>query len=264
VVFVKQGANPYVVVADDIKKDTAEHDYHWQWWTEAKAVAGAGTFAKPFLIDGQKAQCAIAFVEPEAPAHVFEAIKAPDSRRGLELGRLRVNRRAIEARYVALAAAWRKEAKPPVMRRGPKVSGNPAAASIAVEGEGFRDLIVWQPEDASGRGALLTAGRLKTDALMTVVRTDARGRVTAYLMGDGSTLEFGGRTLARSPQPLSISADAKGAMATGARRAREGEAPLEASGSFRVPGAKAAVWVDGERVQKPAIKGEMVTINGKK
>jgi hypothetical protein len=42
-VFVKQGANPYVVVADDIQKDRDEHDYHRQWWTEAREITGRGT-----------------------------------------------------------------------------------------------------------------------------------------------------------------------------------------------------------------------------
>ena len=260
-IFVKQGPNPYIVVADDMKKDATAHDYHWQWWTEARSIAGEGTFQKPFVIDGAKARCGIAFVEPEAPAHEFEVVKSPDSRRGLELGRLKVNRRAVEARYIAVAAAWRQSAAQPVMRKGPPVSGNAGAASIVVEGEGFRDLIVWQPEDAAGRGQRITAGKLKTDALMAVVRTDLRGNVTGYLMGDGSTLDFAGKKLARAVQPFSVSADAKAAMAAGARRAREGLPPLRATGAFRLPNKAAEVWADGERL-RAEVKSGMVTIEG--
>lgn len=245
--FVKQGPNPYVVVADDIRKDADDHDYHWQWHTEALSVEGEGSFERPFLIEGADARCGIAFLEPAAPAHEFRIVESPH-RPDIRLGLLRVSRRGVRTRFLAVAAAWRKGARRPAVRRGPDVEGNPAAATVWVEGEGFRDLVLWQPE-AGERGRLVVAGPLKTDALMAAVRTESGGNVTGYVMGDGSSLEFGGKVLAASPQRSSVSADAKRAMVTGPRRARRGLAPLPAAGRFRLPGPDSEVWSDGKRVK---------------
>jgi hypothetical protein len=227
VLFAKQGPNPYVVITDEIQKDTDEHDYHWQWYTEAKAIAGHGTFDEPLVIEGENARCRIAFLDPAAPSHDFRIAKGGSERRPLELGLLRVNLRGVQARYVAIAATHRKDAPVPRMSRGPAVEGNPAAASLIVEGETFRDVIVWQPEEAGGsRGRVISVGKLKTDALLAMVRTDQKGKVIGYLMGDGASLVFSGKTLARADAPFSVSADAKQTVTTGARRAREGLPPL--------------------------------------
>ena len=261
VLFVKQGANPYVVVADDIQKDSTEHDYHWQWYTEAHSIAGAGTFDKPFLIEGEKARCGIAFLDPAAPEHEFRVVKSPETRRPLELGLLRVNRRGVGMRYVAVAAAWRKGERQPLLRRGPDVAGNPRAASLVVEGEDFRDLILWQPEEPGAtRGLPVTAGPLKTDALAALIRTDLAGKVVGYLMGEGGTLEFAGRVLASAERPFSVSADGRQTIATGGRRAREGLTPLAAAGTFWLPGAASEVWADGDRGRPTVGPGGMVTL----
>ena len=97
VLFVKQGPNPYIVVADDIQKDSAQHDYHWQWFTPARSISGAGTLAEPFLIEGKNARCKIAFLAPEKPSHDFQVVKGGYKRRPIELGLLRVNRKAVRA-----------------------------------------------------------------------------------------------------------------------------------------------------------------------
>ncbi|MEK7403838.1 MAG: hypothetical protein AAB225_01900 [Acidobacteriota bacterium] len=262
VLFVKQGANPYVVVADDIQKDDREHDYHWQWYTPAQTLAGSGTFDQPFLLEGANARCGIAFLEPAAPQHDFRVVKGGEGRYPIELGLLRVNRRAVRARYVAVAAAWRKGAPEPRMYRGPEVEGNPRSASLVVEGDNFRDLIVWQPEEsADSPGQPLSAGKLKTDALMAMVRTNSAGNVVGYVMGDGSSLEFAGRTLARSQRPFSVSADSKRTIATGPRRARQGLAPLPAAGTVWLPDAASQVWADEERVKPSIGPGRMAVLD---
>ena len=240
--FVKQGPNPYIVIADEIQKDNSEHDYRWQWHTPAHTVSGSGTFEKPFVMDGQNARCALAFQEPGAPEHDFRVVKSETRGHPVEFGLLRVNRRAVETRYVAVAAAWRKDTEAPVLRRGP-------GSSLIVEGGGYRDLIVWQPEAAEDApGKRIAAGGLVTDALIAMVRTDAAGKVLGYVMGDGSSLEFGGKTLARTPQRFSVSVDAKRAMAAGMRRARQGLPPIPAAGSVWLPGASTELWADGVRV----------------
>ncbi len=259
--FVKQGPNPYVVVADDIQKDDSEHDYHWQWYTQARSVAGEGTFDKPFLIDGKNARCAISFLDPETPQHEFQMAKSPNERRPFELGLLRVNRRGVRVRYLAVGAAWRTGSRQPSVRPGPKVKGNPSAASLVVEGETFRDLIVWQPEEVpDARGVPIASGDLTTDALMAMVRTDRAGNVVGYVMGDGTSMEFAGKILARSQRPFSLSADGKRSIATGPRRARQGLEPLPVAGTFWLPDAASEVWTDDVRVQTRPNPGRMVTL----
>jgi hypothetical protein len=261
IIFAKQGSNPYVVVADDIQKDEGEHDYHWQWYTEARSAAGNGTFAEPFLIEGQNARCRIAFVEPATPEHDFRIMKGGNPRRPLELGLLRVNRRGVRVRYLAVGAAWHKDAREPVLRQGPEVQGTSGAESLIVEGENFRDLVIWQPEEtADAGGQRLSCGELKTNALMAMVRTDRAGKVVGYVMGDGSSLEFGGKTLARSAQPFSVSADSKRSIATGPRRARQGLEPLPVVGAFWLPDTASEVWADGRRVKASAGPDGMVAL----
>jgi hypothetical protein len=188
-------------------------------------------------------------------------VKSPNERRPFELGLLRVNRRGVRVRYLAVGAAWRAGARQPVLRSGPKVKGNPSAASLVVEGENFRDLILWQPEEVpDARGVRVACGDLTTDALMAMVRTDRAGNVVGYIMGDGTSMEYAGKTLARSQRPFSLSADGKRSIATGARRARQGLDPLPVAGSFWLPDAASEVWADDVRVQPRTNPGRMVTL----
>ncbi|MBI5281225.1 MAG: hypothetical protein HY858_06030 [Candidatus Solibacter usitatus] len=238
--FVKQGLAPYVVVADDIQKDGSEHDYHWQWYTAAKRISGAGTYGEPFEVQGERAVCRIAFDEPAAPEHDFRVVRGEGRAAKHELGLLRVNRRGVRARYVALAAASRVGEPLPRLSRGPRVTGGLGAASIVVEGPGFSDLIAWQPEEVPDEGGqLLAAGPLKTDALLAMVRRAPDGRILGYVMGDGTRLEYGGRVLASSKRMCSVVANEAGVQTGATRRARQGLPPLPAEvTTWRPGGAK--------------------------
>ena len=262
IIFAKQGPNPYVVVADDIQKDGRERDYHWQWYSEEHELSGQGTFDSPFLIEGDSASCAISFLEPATPRFEFGIERGGRTRRPYELGLLRVNRRGVRVRYLAVAAAWRNGEHEPLISRGPEVQGSPAASSIVVEGDGFRDLILWQPEEYIDKpGRMIGCGGLVTDALMAMVRTDDDGRVVGYVLGDGSRLEYDGAILAESHRQFTVSADSKRTVATGARRARQGLDPLPVAGTFWLPDPRSEVWVDGSRVEPPMGPGRMAIID---
>jgi|GEM_PF-1716026 len=262
VLFAKQGPNPYIFVADDIQKDTDEHDYHWQWYTQARSISGEGRPERPFVIDGKEAHCGISFIDLQKLQYEFKVVKSPNERRALELGLLRVNLRGVRVRYLAVGLAWRNGAKQPLVRPGPKIRGNPHAASVLVEGEDFHDLIVWQPEEVpDARGVALACGKLKTDALLAVLRTDRTGNIVGYVMGDGTRMGYGSRILARSERALSVSADAKRTMATGPRRARQGLDPLPVAGSFWLPGSTSEVWADGVRLKMLKSSGKMVSVS---
>ncbi len=247
VLFSKQGPVPYIVVADDIQRSAAEHDYYWQWYSQAKQVAGSGTCEAPFCFTGKNASCLLAFHTPEIPAHDFRVVHSEDARRQYELGLLRVHLRGSRVRFLAVAAAHRSGEPEPRLSRGPEVAGSAVAFSMAVAGPGFSDLIVWQPEEtADTPGRLLTCGELKTDAFLTMLRRGPQGELLGYVFGDGRLLEYEGKTLARSEAGLCVSAGRDKVMVAGPRRARLNLAPLPAAGELWRPHRSARVWVDGE------------------
>ena len=248
--FVKQGPCPYLVVVDEIQKsEDREHDYHWQWYTTAKGITGAGSLAEPLLIEGEEANCSIGFLEPTAPAVDFQLVKGGSSRYPIELGLIRVHQHGGQVRYVAVAGAWKKEGPRPSFSKGPEVTGNPRAVSLVVESGSFRDLIVWQPADnARGAGKEIACGELRTDGLLSLVRTDPSGQVVGYMLGDGRNLSFAGQSLARTEEPASVSADNQRVFLTGGRRAQQNRPPLEPRGKVRLPHPRAEVFVDGELI----------------
>lgn len=253
VLFAKQGPNPYVVVGDDIQRSQSDEDYHWQWYTRARQISGRGTFAEPFALQGEHAQCRIAFHTPDAPAREFKVVTSEGVRTPFQLGLLRVSRKGIRVRYAALAAANQTGQPEPQILRGPDVQGTSNAASFIFKGDGFEDLIVWQSEEKDGEGGvMLTCGRLKTDALMAMVRTNASGQVTGYVLGEGRTLEFGGRPLARADAGFSVSAGEAKTMVAGPRRPRQNQPPLPARGELWLPAPTSRLWVDGNPLSPSA------------
>ncbi len=247
--FVKQGPCPYVVIADDMQRSERDQDYHWQWYSRAKTISGRGTFTDPFRFAGEQAGCRLAFHTPAGPQHDFRIVKGEGPHSPIELGLLRVNRSGVRVRYLAVAAANRNGEPEPRLRRGPEPAGAEGAASIVVEGKGFQDLIVWQPEETrDGGGRRFTCGSLKTNALLAMVRTSPDGQVLGYALCDGSELEFAGSVLVSAPGGLSVIADRSKVMASGRRRARQNLPPLPAVGELRLPGPAARLWADGEPV----------------
>ena len=196
---------------------------------------------------GERARCLLAFHTPVTPAHEFRVVQSEDTRRTYELGLLRVNLVGSHVRYFAIAAAHVRGEPQPRMRRGPEVEGADGAASIIVEGPGFSDLIVWQPEEsADSPGRLLTCGDLETDAFLTMLRRGPKGEVLGYVFGDGRTLTYRDKSLARSKTGFSVSAGPDKVMVAGPRRARQNLPPLPAAGQVWRPHPSARLWVDGE------------------
>lgn len=239
VVFVKEGPNPYVVVADNIQKDEAEHDYHWQWHTMAHEISGQGTLAEPFRIRGKQAHCKIVFLAPAEPSHDFSVVgvKGPhwDTRQGL----LRVNLRSVAAHFFAIGIAWEDGAPEPLVVEGPAVEGAPGAKSLRVKGDGFEDLVLWQPGSS---GQPIRCDGVQTDALMTVLRTTPSGDPTAYLLGDGSRLHAAGRALVDAASRCSVSANRRRVVVSPERRAISGEEPVMPRVGVWRPSPGAEVW----------------------
>ena len=141
------------------------------------------------------------------------------------------------------------------------MDGSPDAVSLVVRAETFTDLIVWQPEEEyETHGQRISCRRLTTDGFLAMVRTDRQGKLTGYVLGDGSRLQYDGRTLVEADEPLSVSADQDQVHATGTRQARQNLPPLAAKGRLGLAGPAAAVYIDGDLVESPIVTGQMVEI----
>ena len=257
VVFVKEGSNPYVVIADNIRKDDAEHDYHWQWYTRAQAMEGQGNLDDPFRVHGERYNGKIVFLAPQSPTHDFRVVKNEAARRTDSLGLLRVHIRGMQAHYFALGIAWEQGASEPTVQQGPPVHGAPDAKSLIVNGDGFQDLILWQPGSI---GQALNCGPVETNGLITVVRGFSDAAPASYILGDGSQLRVGGKQVVEAPRPCSVSANAQRSVITGGRRAESAETPFPAKGRFWLPSSKSEVWEDATRIAPPIVAGNIAVL----
>ena len=95
---------------------------------------------------------------------------------------------------------------------------------------------------------------------MALVRTDASGAVTGYLLGDGTTLTYNGQTLAQGPRPFSVSADHKRTFATGPRRPSQALPPHPAQGQIWLLQATSEVWADDRRIDPIADSNQVVLL----
>ena len=261
--FVKQGPNPYVVMVDDFQKsETEDHDYHWQWYSQVMELGGGdGTLSNPFILAGETSKCAVAFLTPEKPEFTFEQIHAGSKRYPKELGLLKVHQNGKRVQYFAIGAAWENGHKAPEFKPGPAISGNPAAMSLLLDGDGFSDVIIWQPEEKVNMpGNTISCGDIVSNGFLTIIRKNDAGEVIGYTLGDGTSLEVGGKLLASSIKPWSISADTERVYATGGKRARENKPAYEAAGSLWLPSDEAQVFSDETLLNVSVDRDGLVTI----
>jgi hypothetical protein len=247
--FVKQGNTPYLLVVDDIQQSKQNHIYDWQWFTLSKELKGAGSMESPALMERQNASCAIAFLEPSRPDLTRKIVEGGSLRQKLEMGLFSVRQTGSRARYVALASAWEKNAARPTVHRGPTVTGNPGAVSLSVEGPSFCDLLVWQPEEVRDMSApAVHCGDLSLQGYLAMVRRDANGKVTGYVLGEGGRLKVAGQELVRADGVVSVSADAQEVRVSGKLGTRQGDGPVPASAWVRLPSPQTQLYVDDLRI----------------
>jgi hypothetical protein len=262
--FVKQGANPYLLVVDDLQQSDESHNYDWQWYSFDLGVTGSGLLDDPFLIEGENAECGIFFLEPGRPRSEFQVVEGTHRRRKLQMGLLKVNQEGSRVRYVALASAWEKGATRPAVEAGPEVTGNPAAVSLVIKGEGFSDLLVWQPEETANTPAPeLTCGDLNLQGYLALVRRTTKGAVTAYVLAEGSKLAASGKDLVRSPGTVSVSADRERVWVSGQLLTRSGDESVPARARVALPSPDVELFVDGQLASRSATDGDLVSVGRK-
>jgi len=261
--YIKEGRNPYIVVTDQIRKDDAPHDYHWQWYTMAQSIEGKGTVAEPFRLRGERAHCKLVFLTPEAPDFSFQIVKNEQRNRNDSWGLLRVKQRAEQAEFVMLAIAWADGEPEPAVSVGPAVKGATGGRSFLVstysgkDSQPVKDLVLWQP---GATGKMLTCRSVVSNGLLTVVRRFDSAQPQGYLLGDGSQLRVGGRKLVDAPQACSVSAAEKAVVVTSARRPYEPLPPLTARGRFWLPAKQSDLWRDDVRLPASSRDGSWLAL----
>ncbi|MHC4716497.1 MAG: hypothetical protein ACYS5V_05970, partial [Planctomycetota bacterium] len=174
--------------------------------------------------------CAIRFLTPAAPA--VTVTDAQEQRRRRRRGRpgrpeplrrIAVARTGVRVQYVAIATIEAKDISGPAVAPLAVECAAPVAGGARIRHrDGTVDTIVWQSEEQRLQlGGPLSAGKLRTDGLLAMVRTKA-GKVTAYVLGEGSGLTWNGKALVRAKSSICVSADAGRVHVSGRRRARKG------------------------------------------
>lgn len=231
--FVKEGEVPYMLVFDDIQSSDDEHVYKWQWHAPSNvAITGAGSVNDPLVLAAKRGCCAIHFITPVQPTITSE--KAPNlasRNRNRSLQRIVATQKGIRVRYVAVATLQETPEFRPVLAPQPVACESESAGAVQVRlADGETDLIAWQSEEMCvQRGSPLTTGPLQTDGLMALVRVKD-GRVTGYVLGEGTYLRYGDTILVHAPgDSVCVSAGVEGVKVFGRLQTRHGLPPVEAT-----------------------------------
>jgi hypothetical protein len=262
--FVKQGPNPYLLVVDDLQQSRDSHCYDWQWYSFDLEVTGKGLMDDPFLIEGEQADCGIFFLEPGRPQPDFQVVQGTHRRRKLEMGLLKVRQKGSRVRYVALASSWKKGTPRPWIAAGPAVTGSPEAVSVVVRGNGYSDLLVWQPEEVpDDRAPEVICGDVTLQGYLGLVRRSDAGTIVGYVLAEGGRLAVGANDLVRSDGTVSVSADIERVWVTGQLLTRLGDGPVPARARVSLPSRDAELYVDGQPAIGSLTTGDLVLVGGK-
>jgi hypothetical protein len=228
--FVKHATTPYLVVLDDLEFHGQPARFEWLWHAPPVEVRGVATLQEPLLLVTNQASCAIQFVEPARPGlSVGEAEQETErpGRRGEALLRIRVEQQGARVRFAAVASVQSNLAARPLVSAQAVTCRSPSAGGARVSlADGAQDTVAWQSEEErTQRGEDLQAGLLRTDGLAALVRVQA-GKVTGFVLGEGTYLEWGGTNLVRASSPVCVSAGLTDRQVTGRRRSRQGLPPV--------------------------------------
>jgi len=227
--FVKAGLVPYVLILDDLQYRQNQRRYDWLWYAPDLPIAGTGKLDDPLLIAAQQGSCALHFITPAKPTVIIQPAESIARRRRrpqAPLRRISVAQQASRVRYAVLATLQQDLANKPTVRLEPVRCAADSAGAVRLQfPDGTVDYIAWQSEEEAIQvGSPLHAGPLQTNGLLAMVRIE-QGRITGYLLGEGSYLRYNDTTLVRARSSICISAAPDRIDLQGRRRAREGLAP---------------------------------------
>ena len=175
-------APPYFLVADDIRKDDAVHEYTWLLHTDSTNVLDHS--ANPVVITGEQSSLQVVFVNPQV-SNGLRLGSSPFSHGGKDPGStvLRARCTAVEPAFFVALLPIAAGSAPPAITAGPHGTNN--ASELTLDWGTVRDDAVFNPDRTMLTGAIETNGRL------AFVRS--RDQVAqGYLLVDGNFLHFQG------------------------------------------------------------------------
>lgn len=181
---------PYVLVADDIRKDGSPHTFDWLLHTTASNTIDLG--ADPALLAAPPAACDVYFAHPR-PADLVLSW-APWTHGGADPATSRIVARAetVEPRFF-VALVPRPAATPAPAY---SATGDSLSTTLAIDWGAVRDVAVFDPY-----GVPVT-GEVETDGRMALVRSGPSGP-ERWLLGEGTMLHAAGLDLVLLDAPAS-------------------------------------------------------------
>jgi hypothetical protein len=186
IVWVKgAGAPPYCLIADDIRKDGAPHQYDWRLHTDSTNVVDHAT--NPVVISGAQSELQLFFAQPQAQQGL-QFHSGPFSHSGEDPAStwFRARRFAVEpAFFVALVP--RTAALPQPMYES-SAGGSTTASQMTLDWGSVQDIAVFNPQRSLFSSSITTNGKI------AVVRGTA-SETDGFLLVEGTLMNLHGGLL---------------------------------------------------------------------
>ncbi len=236
-IVVKDGtAPPWMLVADDMRKDAGSHA--WDWLLHTSQVHTIDVASDPAQVTGSQATLDLYFAHPR-PADLALSW-APFTHGGTDppTNRLVAHHNAVEPRFaVALVPRRNGDAAPLYASTSDSVS-----TELSLDWGSARDVLVFNPH------RVRVTHEIDTDGVAALVRR-AAGAVRGYLLADGTFMREGGIDL------VVLGGVASAALAGDSLELSSDDVPFTAWGpevvAVRGPSGPRAFVRDGDVVRNP-------------
>lgn len=170
-------APPWFWIADDIRKDGAEHTYDWLLHTDASNTVGLQ--GDPVMIHGATSRLAVWFANPRPPELVVSSAPFANGGEDPATTRLVARSRSVELHAVVALVPLPSAVPPPEAQ----IVQEETATTMQLDWGNVQDVAISNPTGTT------IAGPVRTDARMAVVRMEA-GAVVSWVLGEGRSLSY--------------------------------------------------------------------------
>jgi hypothetical protein len=193
-VFKGPEVAPWVLVGDDMRKDGSTHA--WDWLLHTDQAHGIDLTTDPARVTAAFSAMDVYFAHPRPAA--LSLSWAPYASGGVDPNTRRIvaSTQAVEPRYCVALVPHPNSAGIPTYSSVD--DGN--ATTVALDWGAVRDVAVFSPR------ATPVSGEIGTDGRMAAVR-QAGGSVRGWILGEGTSLDHGGRSLAVLGEPACMAWD---------------------------------------------------------
>jgi len=179
-IVVKDGAAPpWMLVADDMRKDSGSHS--WDWLLHTSQIHTIDLASDPARVTGSQATLDLYFAHPR-PADLGLSW-APFTHGGTDppTNRIVAHNAAIEPRFVVALVPRRNGDPTPVYAS----TNDSASTELSLDWGSVRDVVVFAPHRVH------VAREIDTDGIVALVRR-VSGVVHGYMLADGTFMHEGG------------------------------------------------------------------------